>query len=159
MTSSGAVAYEEDADEEAGDDEASEARQMGSRNREAAVNFADVGGMEAVKEEIRMKILYPASEPGFVSRVREEDRRRSASVWASGLREDAVEPRDGGRDQSELPRAGPARDPRYVDGEFGEESASALRTRANNAPRCFFSTKSMPSRRIGMICVTARSGR
>jgi transitional endoplasmic reticulum ATPase len=64
MTSSGAVAFDEEDDEEEGDDEASDGVAEGKLEMEKPrINFADVGGMEAVKEEIRMKILYPLQNP------------------------------------------------------------------------------------------------
>jgi transitional endoplasmic reticulum ATPase len=64
MTSSGSVAYEEDEDEYQDGEESAEGVTDGAVEIERPrTTFADVGGMDAVKEEIRMKILYPLQNP------------------------------------------------------------------------------------------------
>jgi transitional endoplasmic reticulum ATPase len=60
MTTQGPVAYEEDMEED--EDEESGPASTGEIER-PNITFADVGGMDAVKEEIRMKILYPLQNP------------------------------------------------------------------------------------------------
>ena len=63
MTSQGPVDFEDD-DEgpEDGQEEAPKTGGLGEFER-PTISFADVGGMESVKEEIRMKILYPLQNP------------------------------------------------------------------------------------------------
>jgi AAA+ superfamily predicted ATPase len=60
MTGSGPADYDEDREEEG---EAGPATGGLGEFERPTISFADVGGMEAVKEEIRMKILYPLQNP------------------------------------------------------------------------------------------------
>ncbi len=66
------------------------------------VAFADVGGMEGVKEEIRMKILYPLKNPDLFKAYGKKSGWRSAALRTARLRQDAHQPRDGGRDRREF---------------------------------------------------------
>ena len=66
------------------------------------VSFRDVGGMESLKEEISLKIIYPLQHAGPLQGVRQVDRRRDLDVRPAGLRQDAPGARHGRRDQGQL---------------------------------------------------------
>jgi tetratricopeptide (TPR) repeat protein len=70
------------------------------------IRFDDVGGMESVKEEIRLKINPSTRTSGTVRGVREGGRRRHPAVRSSRLREDAPRARHRGRDRGGLHRGG-----------------------------------------------------
>lgn len=63
MTAQGGIAFEQDADDDDDDDDDEEREDQPSELERPTIKFADVGGMDAVKEEIRMKILYPLQNP------------------------------------------------------------------------------------------------
>ena len=56
------------------------------------LTFADVGGMDALKEEISLKIIYPLEASRVVPGLRQDDRRRHPDVRPARLRQDATWP-------------------------------------------------------------------
>jgi AAA+ superfamily predicted ATPase len=62
VTGAGTIAYDQD-DSDAGEEESPQNAAADSELERPSITFADVGGMDAVKEEIRMKILYPLQNP------------------------------------------------------------------------------------------------
>ena len=123
------------------------------------LGFSRIGGLEAVKEEIRMKIINPAPASGPLQGLRQDAGRRHPALRPARLRQDAPRPRDGGRDQGRLPRRRHPRRARHVDRRERAEPPPRLRAgAAHRAPACCSSTRSTRSARAAPTCVAA-SGR
>ena len=122
-----------------------------------SVAFRDVGGMDALKEEIRIKIIYPLTHPGALPGLRQGDRRRHPDVRAAGLRQNAPGPRHGRRNQGRLPGRRHQRRPRHVDRQKRAQPARALRagTRPKPAVRAVLRRGRCPGRPAAATCGTA----
>ena len=59
------------------------------------IDFMSVGGMEDLKEEIRMKIIYPLEHREMFAAYGKAIGRRNSHVWPTRLRQDASRPGDG----------------------------------------------------------------
>lgn len=58
------------------------------------VKFEDVGGMNAVKDEIRMKIIHPLAHADLYKAYGKKNRRGHSHVRPAGVRQDAPGPRN-----------------------------------------------------------------
>ena len=123
------------------------------------ITFADVGGMDALKDEIRLKIIHPLQAPGAVQGLRQDDRRRHPDVRPARLRQDAPGPGDRRRDQGRLHLRRHQRRARHVDRQQRAEPARAVRAGPRaTSPACCSSTRSMPSAPAAATCSTAPAG-
>ena len=61
------------------------------------INFQNVGGLEPVKEKIRLTIIYPFQRPELYAAYGKKAGRRNPDVWPARLRQNPAGPRHGRR--------------------------------------------------------------
>jgi transitional endoplasmic reticulum ATPase len=97
-----------------------------------ALRFDDVGGMDGVKDEIRMKIILPLKHPELYQAYGNPGRRHPA-LRPAGVRQDLPGPRDGRRGRRGLHRRRHQRRPRHVDRPKRAEPARDLSARSRQS--------------------------
>ena len=123
-----------------------------------SINFKDVGGMEPLKEEIRMKIIHPLANADLFRATA----RPSAGASSSTARQDAVRPiwlaPPPVRSTRRFSRSASA-----MSSTCGSEKASGISTMSSSAPGgishvCCSSTRSTPWRPAGWTCAPPEVG-
>ena len=120
------------------------------------IGFDDVGGMDAVKDEIRMKIIHPLTHADLYKAYGKTIGGGILMYGPPGLRQDAPRPRDGRRDQGGVHR----RSASTTCWTCGSATASGTCTRCSSRPAgtgraCCSSTRSTPWPPAGATCGTA----
>jgi hypothetical protein len=102
----------------------------------ADLRFSDVGGMEQVKDDIRMKIIHPLKNPELFAAYGKKAG-GCVALWSAGMWQDLDGAGDRGGDRRDFSISWIAPDIGYVYRGVGAEVAQDFRTRPE-VPACGF---------------------